>query len=447
MTKRGRKPSERLTKTRVDALLRAGTSGYYPDAQPGLSLRIRNAGKGAWYFSYSVNGKQKRLQLMPATQNDGDQIDTARNLAKMHTENAAKRKAEILAAKEAGRTPPPPYDPGAAKFLSDNRPADMSLREGLDLYAKERIGDMPSDLDMAQQERWQRNAQSREYLLRLIPPADWMNAPLAQLTALTHRMLRDRQEQLRADGVGSTSVNRATSYLITALNWMAKENVGLDANPFTGFEQPKAHRETSRNVVPTPDELRALWKATDSSELPKDYCRVWRLCLLTGARRSEIASMRQDHLFCDAATPVGVLSGHGFNVTGAKTEAGNRPVPLSDTAQKVVQDAVFDLEDHTGFLFGLSGRGVRPFSNWSRAMKQHRELAALPDDRAITIHDLRRLVFTRLAGAGVDLLVIQTLIGHRRGSATMLTYNRASYWAEMRAAVDVLESSVLADVT
>ncbi len=444
--KRPRRKPERLTVSRVDRYLRDGVEGYHPDTEPGLSLRIRDVNKGSWFFSYSVNGKQRRMQLAPAAEKDADGLNTARELARLHTANIAKRKADTQAALAAGESPPPPYDPISTKWMQDNAPADITLRDGLARYAAEEIGEMPRGLDAAGRERWTRNTRSRKYLLHLIPPAEWMETPLSQLSALTPRILRDRQDRMRADGIGSTSVNRATSYLITAMNWMVRENLGLQSNPFAGFSVPKQHREQSRSVIPTPDELRALWAVTESGALPRDYARIWRMCALTGARRSEIAGLRVDQVFNDEVTEHGHLTGRGILIQGAKTEAGNRPLPLSNMADKIVTDAINDLPASGQYVFGTGGGGHRPFANWSRAMKKHRDLAALPSERTITIHDLRRLAFTRLAAAGVELLVIQTLIGHRRGSATMLTYNRATYWEEIRKALDLLESSLLRDL-
>ncbi len=440
--KRTRRKPERLTKSRVNQYLRAGIPGNYPDTQSGLSLRIRDVGKGSWFYSYSTGGKQRRMALLTAGVDDEAGLAEAREIASTHARNNAQRKTEIQAAIEAGTTPPPPYDPINTKWMGDNAPVDLTLREALDRYAQEAIGEMPPGLDPAQQTRWQRNAQSRTYLLNLIPTREWLSLPLAQVPNITRRMLRDRQDQLRSDGVGPASVNRGTSYLNTALNWVLQENIGLNTNPFAGFSVQKQHREQSRSVVPTSDEVKALWKATEGDELPLDYRRVWRMCMLTGARRSEIASLRRDDAVTDATTEHGQLSGHAIIIEGAKTEAGNRPIPLCAMAGEIVTEAMKDAAGE--YLFGVSSGGVRPFGNWSRAIKRHRALAGI--DRDITIHDLRRLAFTRLSAAGVDLMVIQTLIGHRRGSATMQTYNRAKYWPEMREAVDRLQADLVRDL-
>jgi integrase len=94
----------------------------------------------------------------------------------------------------------------------------------------------------------------------------------------------------------------------------------------------------------------------------------------------------------------------------------------------------------SGTLFPARGtNSSKPFSGWSKSKAALDKLSAVSD---WTLHDLRRTFATRLAELGVAPHVIERLLNHVTGtvSGVAAVYNRASYLAEMRAAIEVWEA-------
>ncbi|GLS62241.1 hypothetical protein GCM10007888_06220 [Methylobacterium oxalidis] len=88
-------------------------------------------------------------------------------------------------------------------------------------------------------------------------------------------------------------------------------------------------------------------------------------------------------------------------------------------------------------MFGARAGG---FSGWSKAKREldARIVASGHKVRPWRLHDLRRTAATRMAGLGTQPHVIEAVLnhisGHRAGVAGI--YNRATYAAEKRAALD-----------
>jgi integrase len=89
----------------------------------------------------------------------------------------------------------------------------------------------------------------------------------------------------------------------------------------------------------------------------------------------------------------------------------------------------------------------RPFSGWSRARlaldvrisEARTDAGNLTPLAPFTLHDLRRSMATRLGDLGIQPHVIEALLNHISGSKSGVAgiYNRATYAAEKRQAVDI----------
>ncbi len=87
------------------------------------------------------------------------------------------------------------------------------------------------------------------------------------------------------------------------------------------------------------------------------------------------------------------------------------------------------------------GEGEGGYSGWSRAKKDLDEVAKVKPWR---LHDLRRTCATGMADLGVQPHVIEAVLnhvsGHKAGVAGI--YNRSTYAAEKRAALDLWAAHV-----
>ncbi len=224
-------------------------------------------------------------------------------------------------------------------------------------------------------------------------------------------------------------------------NW-AIEREGIEANPCTGVKP--VGKETVRDRVLTDLEIKTLWCATGA--LGQPFGQLFRVLLLTGQRRTEVAQMRDDE-----------IEGDVWTIPGERTK-NHRPnaVPLSQAAQREL--AAVDRIGEGGWTFSTTGKTpVSGFANAKDAIDK-RMLANLkaqaesagkdPSSVALTPwtpHDLRRTLATGMAQLGVAPHIIEAVLNHKTGTITKIAgvYNKFEYLPEKRAALDRWADHVL----
>ena len=154
---------------------------------------------------------------------------------------------------------------------------------------------------------------------------------------------------------------------------------------------------------------------------------LFRLLILTGARRDEIGALLWSEIVGDA-----------LQLAGERTKnAEPHSIPLSLQAAELVRSL-----RHVGesaFVFTTTSK--THVTGWSKAknlLDEEVERIAgkpLPPWR---LHDLRRTVHTGLQRLGFGLQVIEAVLGHVSGSRAGIVgvYQRHSFDAEKRTALD-----------
>lgn len=136
-----------------------------------------------------------------------------------------------------------------------------------------------------------------------------------------------------------------------------------------------------------------------------------------------------------------------FEICSPKTESGIRRIPIYDMAYELLQEIErevkpnnISLDGYTDFVFANSQNNniiiPRQLSDslesackkynkkeTKLAQMQNREPQLLP---MITSHILRHTACTRMAEAGVDLKVLQEIMGHKHIDTTMEIYNHVN---------------------
>ena len=100
------------------------------------------------------------------------------------------------------------------------------------------------------------------------------------ITDVTDRLIKKEQPG---------AANHAFTAIKTFLRWCVKRRY-IQHSPIEGIDLPA--RATSRERVLTDDELRTLWRALGKT--PQPFGDILRLLVLTGQRRSEIASLKAE---------------------------------------------------------------------------------------------------------------------------------------------------------
>ena len=183
------------------------------------------------------------------------------------------------------------------------------------------------------------------------------------------------------------------------------------------------------------EELRLVWSCAGENG---DYGAIIRLLILTGQRREEVGAMRWSELDLDKSL---------WRIEAERTKNGlPHDVPLSDVALDLL--AAHGRREGRDLVFG-SREG--PFQGWGNAKiaLEGRIRAKLGEKSGLKpwrLHDLRRTAATRMNELGVLPHVVEAVLnhisGHKAGVAGV--YNRASYAAEKRQALDLWAAHVLA---
>jgi integrase len=202
--------------------------------------------------------------------------------------------------------------------------------------------------------------------------------------------------------------------------------------------------EKSRDRTLTDDELRLFWKATAGLGFP--FGPMFRLLLVTGQRREEVAGMTRDEVLL-GGDPI-------WTIPKERTKNNNEhSVPLSPLAVEIIES--LPRIGKATFLFTTNGE--TSVSGYSRskdrldaAMARIRIEEADGDKvEAIphwTLHDLRRTMASRMAGLNINLPVIEKVLNHVSGSFAGIVgvYQRHEYREEKRRALNAWADYVTA---
>lgn len=147
------------------------------------------------------------------------------------------------------------------------------------------------------------------------------------------------------------------------------------------YQTKRETRFRPHSVIRKQD-IEALWQKKDD-----DTVRLMLIYIYTGCRFDELHKLLPENVHADEKY---------IEIKKAKTEAGNRIVPLSDKVLSLLQDGqIGDVPSHTTF---------------SARFKEF-----LPKN---VIHDTRHTFISMMAEAGVDDRIIKSIVGHKTSDIT-----------------------------
>jgi integrase len=211
--------------------------------------------------------------------------------------------------------------------------------------------------------------------------------------------------------------------------WAKSEEL-ISSNPMTDLKPPKTVKSRERCL--TPDEIKIFWRATGELGYPLGPC--YRLLLLTGQRRDEVAGMRWEE-----------LENSLWTIPGNRTKNGKpHIVHLSPQALEIL--AEIPKPDGSKFVFRSSVRKaetkISGFSDAKEDLDKKMGIITDPDadsyddTKTWRTHDLRR-TFVTISGDNslADPHVIEAAINHLTGAAkagVAGVYNKAAYLDQRR---------------
>ena len=361
----------------TDKLLRglkppkSGQIDIWDELLPSFGVRIGITGHKSFFVGTRINGKYRRITLHPAY--DALSLADARSQARKIIADAhAGTGPEVRRKREAKGT----FGAVAAAFMSDFA------------HSHRTRGEMQRKID--------------------VDVADWHDRQIADITR------GDIKELIRLKArTAPIAANRLLSLITKIFNWALKEEL-IEASPAMLIDRPG--KETDRERFLSADEIRIAWTAFDKLGYP--WGSLYKMLLVTGQRRGEVAGMRWSE-----------LSPEGWRLPGERAKKGQgHLVPLSSLAREILDGA-----PELGELVFRS-RADTTLAGWSKSAK--RLQAICPSMPPWHLHDLRRTFATHLRTLGIDRLVVSKLLNHAEGGVTK-TYDR---WAADPEKAEAMES-------
>jgi integrase len=247
-----------------------------------------------------------------------------------------------------------------------------------------------------------------------------------------------------ADRGAGVAANRTLSLLKRFFNWSI-ERGHLEASPADGIRAPGVERDRDR--VLSDGELTEIWRASENLGYP--FAPYFRLLVLLGQRRAEIARIRWDDLDLEKAI---------WTIPREMTKADREHwIPLAPPAMEILET----LPRFDGGPFALSTTGgKKPIGGFSKAksrldetiLEARKAKAAQLGKNSVEVkgfdwrvHDIRRTVASGLAALKTPSEVLAKILNHsmRRVQGVTSIYNRFDYAAERREALEKWSEHVL----
>ena len=362
-----------LTDTKVAALKPCPTPIEYRDiVVTGLRVRVGSSGKKTWIMRVRAGNKilNRKLGIYPAMT-----LATARTTAQQ---------------------------------LIDTITRDGNT-ESLDRTFKEVAEQWIEKVAKPKNTSWKQ--QQRKLEMYVYPK--WADKKIADIRRPDVRDLIERIE-------GFVLPNRVLA-TIKPIFGFAVSRDWIESSPADRVEKP--NKEEPRDRFLSIEEIARVWHASDLLGYP--FGQFVKVLLLTGQRRTSVASMRWESLDLTAGT---------WTMRASETKSKRAHlVPLSP----LVIDLLNALPKFGPFVFTTDGQ--THISNFTK-LKSKLDTFILADDKGEMsgwrFHDLRRSTASLLQRLGVPVEVIGKVLDHASHGVTAKVYALYKYEPEKRNALD-----------
>ena len=286
-------------------------------------------------------------------------------------------------------------------LIEPTRPQTVSFEKAFDLFLSTHC----------EQNHRPRTRKETERLLRKHFLPTLRTNPVSEISASDITSIVDKLSDTPSEAAHAFKAVRAM------LRWARGRHVNHD--PLEGIAPPFADGQRER--VLTDAEIKAVWDAACG-----DFGVMIKLLLLTGARKSEIASLRWEW-----------IEGHTLTIPGDFTKNGRTHcLPLGAMAL----DLIATIDRESVFLFPGRWDPNTHFhdGSWGKLKRKLDERCGVA---GWVIHDLRRTFATNLAALGVPIHVTEKLLNHVSGTTAGIVgvYQRHTFFPEMHAAITLWE--------
>ena len=237
----------------------------------------------------------------------------------------------------------------------------------------------------------------------------WRDRRIDEITS------REIKDHIKAIKTRSPSVARKALTVAKSFFAWACDEEYIDTSPAAMIRPEKLiGKRAPRQRFLSDAEIVKFWEA--SAELGYPFGDLFRLLLLTGVRLREGAHAKWSE-----------IEGDLWTIPPERFKSGCRhTVPLSDQAMQLINE----LPRRGEHLFTINGR--QPVNAFAYGKKRLDQLMGVSDWR---VHDLRRVVRSRLSELGVSRDIAEMVIGHGKRDVLERTYDVYEYKPEIRDAL------------
>ncbi len=235
--------------------------------------------------------------------------------------------------------------------------------------------------------------------------ADFQRAVAVGKTAKIEKGTRKRGKIIVTGGAGTAK--RTLTTLAAMLQWAVRRGY-LPVNPAKGVATFKTQK---RERYLSSEEVRRLYEAidvcVDNGDAHESHAAIFRILLLTGCRKSEIAHLTWNEIDVERKTLV---------LPELRSKTGARRIPVSDA----VMSELLNQPRTSEFVFPAikTDRNVkedRPTVGVRRSWLRVCEIAKI---EGVRIHDLRHSFASFAVEQGESLYILGKALGHRKASTT-----------------------------
>ena len=248
----------------------------------------------------------------------------------------------------------------------------------------------------------------------------------------------------KEENLSNNSIKRDLTNLAVYWDYL-RDNLGIikesETNPFRGHKLPPENRKEAMMKKRLPfsqEDIQRIHetlmdKADSGNTANKDLLDMFLIAIYTGARLEEIGRIKIKNIFADTDNK------QSFKIEDAKTEAGNRSVPIHPQLLPTIQNRLNENSSDNEYLFpdlSLSKYGKRTDAIGKRFGRIKKSLGY---DSRFNFHCLRHTVVTLLEQAGVPESISADIVGHEKTNLTYGLYSGGTSIEQKREAIGKLD--------
>jgi integrase len=233
---------------------------------------------------------------------------------------------------------------------------------------------------------------------------------------------------------GPVMADRVLAYVRKAFNWHMIDDDNFKSPIVRGMARTKPKQRARRRTL-NDEEIRDVWAALQTADVPACYPSFVKSLLLTVTRRNESSMMNSSE-----------LDGELWVIPGSRYKTKlDHVIPLPMDVRKLIGAKPAGFKGNSWFIFSTTD-GAKPFSGFSkpkRALDAEIGRIRKREGRDVmprwTLHDLRRTGRSLMSRAKVSSDHAERALGHVIGGVRE-TYDRYEYLDEKRDALTCLSN-------